>query len=166
MPNNQALIKSKPGLTQQQFSDLWYAHAAIVAPMFLYSGVQYYAQVTTSSIPFPFPSHTPQIHGPLTTTSSLSTLDLSPWAGAAEKPPSDSSVEDPPWLNDYYREVVMVDEKRFLDRDAEVWFKRIEPGTVEGERKIIIDGGKLLIEIPETVVRVWRDYEKRGKGEK
>ncbi|KAH8784811.1 hypothetical protein F5882DRAFT_404200 [Hyaloscypha sp. PMI_1271] len=150
MPNNQALIKSKPGLTQQQFSELWYAHAAIVAPMFSYSGVQYYAQ----------------IHGPLTTTSSLSTLDLSPWAGAAEKPPSDSSVEDLPWLNDYYREVVMVDEKRFLDRDAEVWFKRIEPGTVEGERKIIIDGGKLLIEIPESVMRVWRDYEKRGKGEK
>jgi len=60
----------------------------------------------------------------------------------------------------------MVDEKRFLDRDAEVWFKRIEPGTVEGERKIIIDGGKLLIEIPESVMRVWRDYEKRGKGEK
>ncbi|PMD50464.1 uncharacterized protein K444DRAFT_621836 [Hyaloscypha bicolor E] len=150
MPNNQALIKSKPGLTQQQFSDLWYAHAAIVTPMFLYSGVKYYAQV----------------HGPLTTTSSPSTLDLSPWAGAAEKPPSDSSVEDPQWLTDYYREVVMVDEKRFLDRDAEVWFKRVEPGTVEGERKIIIDGGKLLIEIPESVTRVWKEYEKRGKEEK
>jgi hypothetical protein len=166
MPNNQALIKSKPGLTQQQFSDLWYAHAAIVTPMFLYSGVEYYAQVTTFSTPFPFPSHTSQIHGPLTTTSSPSTLDLSPWAGAAEKPPSDNSVEDPQWLTDYYREVVMVDEKRFLDRDAEVWFKRVEPGTVEGERKIIIDGGQLLIEIPESVMRVWKEYEKRGKEEK
>ncbi|KAN0104617.1 hypothetical protein V8E51_010362 [Hyaloscypha variabilis] len=151
MPFNQALIKSKPGLTKEQFSDLWYAHAAIVTPMFLHGGVQYYAQ----------------IHGPLTNTSSPSTLDLSSWAGAAEKPPSKPSEKpDPQWLMDYYKEVVMADEKRFLDRESEEWFKRVEPGTVEGERRVIIEGGKSLIEIPENVMKVWREYEGRGQGEK
>ena len=86
------------------------------------------------------------------------------WAGAAEKPPSDSSAPDPEWLNDYYKEVVMVDEKRFLDRDADVWFKRVEPGTVEGERKVILEGGKSLIEIPDEFMRVWKSYEQRGEG--
>jgi hypothetical protein len=58
----------------------------------------------------------------------------------------------------------MVDERRFLDRDAEMWFKRVEPGTVDGDKKIIIEGGKSLIEIPEEVMRVWREYEGRGEG--
>lgn len=57
----------------------------------------------------------------------------------------------------------MVDEKRFLDRDAEVWFKRVEPGTVDGERRVIIEGGKSLIEIPEKVMEVWKSYEERGE---
>jgi hypothetical protein len=67
---------------------------------------------------------------------------------------------------DYYKEVVMADEKRFLDRESEEWFKRVEPGTVEGERRVIIEGGKSLIEIPENVMKVWREYEGRGQGEK
>jgi len=57
----------------------------------------------------------------------------------------------------------MVDEKRFLDRENEEWFKRVEPGTVEGERRVIIEGWKSLIVVPETVMKVWREYEKRGK---
>jgi len=57
----------------------------------------------------------------------------------------------------------MVDEKRFLDRDNEEWFRRVEPGSVEGERRVIIEGGKSLIEIPKSVMKVWREYEKRGK---
>lgn len=166
MANNQALIKAKPSLTQQEFSDLWFNHAAIVTLMILYSKT-----LLRSSMCALFPalssSHlTSQIHGPLTATSSTSTLDLSYWAGAAEKPPSDPSTPDPEWLNDYYREVVMVDEKRFLDRDAEVWFKRVEPGTVEGKKRVIVEGGKSLIEIPEQVIRVWKEYEERGQGKK
>jgi hypothetical protein len=69
-------------------------------------------------------------------------------------------------LIDYYKEVVIVDEKRFWDREAAEWFKRVEPGTVEGDRRVIIEGGKSLIEVPEEVMGIWREFEKRGDGEK
>ena len=60
----------------------------------------------------------------------------------------------------------MMDEKRFLDRENEEWFRRVEPGTVEGERRVIIEGGKSLIEISEDIMKVWREYEKRGEEKK
>jgi hypothetical protein len=102
----------------------------------------------------------------LTIALETSILNITLWAGAAERVAGDSSAPDPQWLIDYYKEVVMADEKKFLDRDAAEWFKRVEPGTVEGDKKVIIESGKRLIEIPETVMGVWREYERRGEGEK
>jgi hypothetical protein len=104
-----------------------------------------------------------QIHGLLSTSSEISTLDISSWAGAAEKPPNDSSSPEPQWLEGYYREIVMIEEKKFLDWEVAEWFKRVDPETVEGDRRVIIEGGKSLLEIPEEAMRVWREYEKRGE---
>jgi ribosomal protein S6E (S10) len=69
-------------------------------------------------------------------------------------------------LIDYYKEVVIADEKRFLDREVAEWFKGVELGTVEGDRKVIIKGGKSLTEVPEGAMGVWREFKKRGDGEK
>jgi hypothetical protein len=60
----------------------------------------------------------------------------------------------------------MVDEKKFLDREAKEWFQKVDPETAEGNRRVIIEGGESLIEIPEKVMGVWREYEKRREGEK
>jgi len=59
-----------------------------------------------------------------------------------------------------------VDERKFLDRSSPEWFKRVDPGTVEGDRKVIIQDGKSLIEVPREVMAIWRKYEKRGEVEK
>ena len=44
--------------------------------------------------------------------------------------------------------------------------------SVKGERKVVIEDGKVLIEVGEEIWRVWREYEarageedKEGKGE-
>jgi hypothetical protein len=39
----------------------------------------------------------------------------------------------------------------------------VEPGKVEGERRVIIRDGKSEIEVPEEVMKVWREYKKRGE---
>ncbi|TVY15120.1 hypothetical protein LARI1_G006181, partial [Lachnellula arida] len=114
---SQALLKRNPALTPQQFSTHWYdTHAQLIVPFFLHCGVEYYAQ----------------IHGPLhispsstnSNPSSLSTeeLTLSDWDGAAEAHLSAGLAavlggkveEGQEWVVDYYREVVLVDELRFL----------------------------------------------------
>jgi hypothetical protein len=42
----------------------------------------------------------------------------------------------------------------------------VEPGTAEGERRVIIRDGKSEIQIPEEIMKVWREYEKRGEVDK
>lgn len=71
----------------------------------------------------------------------------------------------PKWKQDYYREVILVDEKRFLVSAALEHIFRVGPGTVEGERRVVIREGKALVEVGEEVWRVWREYERRGKEE-
>jgi len=154
MPKTQALPKRKPDLTQEEFSDLWSNHAAIVAPMFLYAGVQYYAQVTPLSPPsIHMTSRIPDPRSPDRHIEN-SRLDIISWDGAAERLSLDSWAPDPQWLIDYYKEVVIVDEKRYLDREVAEWFKRVELGTVDGDRKVIIKGGKSLIKVPEEAISI------------
>ncbi|TVY51992.1 hypothetical protein LCER1_G006012, partial [Lachnellula cervina] len=109
----QALLKRNPALTPQQFSTHWYEqHAQLIVPFFLHCGVEYYAQ----------------IHGPLhispssSPSTSISATELSAWDGAAEAHLSDGLAavlggqveKGQEWVLDYYREVVLVDELRFL----------------------------------------------------
>lgn len=70
----------------------------------------------------------------------------------------------PAWKQAYYDEIIKVDERRFLVSEALDHIFRVDPGTVRGETRIVIDGGKSLIEIPESVMEVWRSYEARGEG--
>jgi hypothetical protein len=153
MPINQGLLKRNPSLSPKEFSDSWYGrHAQLVVPFFLHSGVTYYAQ----------------IHAPLSTT--LPGLDLTPFSGAAEMPSEDVLkifAPDPPmpqWVKEYYEEVILEDEKRLLESLAAEHIVQVEEGTVSGEKRVIIQGGKSVVQVEggggwET----WRRYEERGK---
>jgi hypothetical protein len=152
MPINQGLLKRNPALTPKEFSDSWYGrHAQLVTPFFLHSGVTYYAQ----------------IHGPLSNTTP--DLDLSPFSGAAEIPSEDVLkifAPDPPmpqWKKDYYEEVILKDEKRLLESLATEHLVQVGEGTVNGVRRVVIEGGESRIDVEEEVWRVWRGYEARGE---
>ncbi len=104
MPINQGLLKRNPSITPEQFSESWYdCHAQLVVPFFLHFVITYYAQ----------------IHTPLSTFSP--DLDISSFSGAAEMPSEDVLkilTPDPPmpkWVQDYYEEVISVDEKKLLE---------------------------------------------------
>lgn len=103
------------------------------------------------------------MHGPLETK--VSNLNISEWDGVAAMPSQeklDNPSPSPKWKQDYYREVVLADERRFLISEALDHITRVPPQTVTGTLRVVIEDGKPLIDIPESVWQVWREYEKRG----
>jgi hypothetical protein len=110
------------------------------------------------------------MHSPLTTLSPTLSALLSTYDGVAGMPSqSDLDAFPPPtlakWKLDYYQQVILVDERRFLVSEAMEHIHRVPPMTVEGTRKVVIREGKCLIDVPETVWEVWRLYEEWGKAE-
>jgi hypothetical protein len=110
------------------------------------------------------------MHGPLTTTSPILSALVSTHDGVAGMPAqSDLDAFPPPilakWKLAYYREVILVDERRFLVSEALEHIHRVPPMTVDGVRKVVIHDGKCLIDVPENVWEVWRGYEARWKVE-
>jgi hypothetical protein len=156
----QSLLKRSPNMTKDEFTEQWLGHhAQISVPLFLHFKAEYYVQV----------------HGPFTTTDPNLDLDLSKYSVAGEltvSPNLMTAITTPTgaakWTYDYYHEVVQVDERRCLEDEA---MKQLEiqpplpAGTVSGRREVIIRDGKCVVEIPESVWEVWRQYEKRGEGE-
>ena len=113
---------------------------------------------------FPIPPNNSKIHGPLSTRDP--DLNVSEWDGAAGMPPQDI-LDNPPampkWKKDYYEEVILLDERRFLFSEALAHIKRVDPKTVTGDKRVVIEDGKSLVHVPESVWEVWRGYEKRGE---
>ncbi|KFY07730.1 hypothetical protein V492_06886 [Pseudogymnoascus sp. VKM F-4246] len=148
---DQGLLKRNPALTPAEFSHHWYhKHAPLVIPFFLHSGTQHYEQM----------------HAPLSTNDP--SLDLSAWDGVAGMPPQevlDAPSKLPKWKQDYYREVILPDERRFLVSEALDHIYRVKPQTVTGERRVVIQEGKPLVEVGEEVWKIWREYERRGETE-
>ncbi|KAG9228175.1 hypothetical protein BJ875DRAFT_490138 [Amylocarpus encephaloides] len=148
----QGLLIRNPKLTPEEFSKHWYnRHALVIVPFFLYCGVKNYVQ----------------IHAPVKTTQD--DLDLASYDGAAETeltPLLLAAITDPSslptWVVDYYKEVILADEREFLVSEAMKHIKQVEEGTVTGERKAIIEDGKVVIEVPEGVWETWRGYETKG----
>ncbi|KUJ20337.1 uncharacterized protein LY89DRAFT_441218 [Mollisia scopiformis] len=153
---DQGLLRRNPSLTPEEFYHHWlHKHAPIVVPFFLHSGAQHYEQ----------------IHGPLipSNTASTPSVDISTYDGAAGMPPQsilDNPAPMPKWKQDYYQEVILADERRFLVSEALDHIYRVPPGTVKGERKVVIDQGKCLIEVSDEIWKVWKEYEARGVAEK
>ncbi|TVY24905.1 hypothetical protein LHYA1_G005851 [Lachnellula hyalina] len=143
---SQALLKRNPSLTPKQFSTHWYEkHAQLIVPFFLHCGVEYYAQIHAALHISPSPS---------SSSPPLSTEELSAWDGAAEAHLSEGLVavlggsgEGQEWVMDYYREVVLVDELRFLVSNAGAHMRVLGAGSVGGETRVVIEGGKSVIEV-------------------
>ncbi|KAE8443321.1 hypothetical protein EG329_001964 [Mollisiaceae sp. DMI_Dod_QoI] len=80
--------------------------------------------------------------------------------------PPQAVLDNPPpmpkWKEDYYKEVILPDERRFLFSEALDHIFRVDPGTVKGDKKVVIDEGKCLIEVGDEVWKVWKEYEARG----
>jgi hypothetical protein len=103
---------------------------------------------------------------------SLTAEELESWDGAAETEVSEALLEaltnagtPPKWVMEYYREVILVDERRFLVSNAGEHLKGVEPGTVRGEKRVVIEGGVSVVEVPEGVWSVWSEYERRGTSQ-
>lgn len=179
-----ALLKRNPAMTPEEFSHHWFTkHAPLVVPLFLDSGVQHYEQargdrplslkflplyniVSCSKRIISLPLPTTQMHGPL--TSAEPTLVTTDWDGAAGtvRPPvtvNGAPAPPPQWKQDYYNEVVLADERRFLVSEARLHIQMVGPGTVRGARRVVIQEGKCVIEVSDAVWRIWRQYEARGR---
>jgi hypothetical protein len=94
---------------------------------------------------------------------------LTGWDGAAGIVRGDGAgepkKETPGWISAYYRDVVVADERRFLVSEAQLHYKRVGPGRVNGERRVVMQDGKCMIQVGDEVWRVWREYEARGREE-
>lgn len=69
----------------------------------------------------------------------------------------------------YYRNVILPDERRFLVSEAKQHMKVVPFGSITGDRKVIIDGGRSVVEDGEAedgqreALRVWREYQEDEK---
>jgi len=71
------------------------------------------------------------------------------------------TLEEEAWRTDYYLEVILEDEKRFLVSEALNHLKFVD--GVTGTKRVIIQDGKAVVDIPESFWETWRTYEARGK---
>ncbi|KAK0103124.1 hypothetical protein ONS95_000701 [Cadophora gregata] len=154
---DQGLLIRNPSLTREEFSHHWYhKHAPLVIPMFLHLGVQHYQQI--------HPPFTLAV-SPSSTSNTLIPLSFDGVAGLPPQSTLDAPSNLPKWVQAYYDEVIKTDERRFLVSEALEHIIRVPPKTVEGEVRVVIKEGKALIDVPEEVWRVWREYEERGRNE-
>jgi hypothetical protein len=130
-----SLLKRHPSLTREQFSDYWLNnHAATAIPWALASGCVYYAQI-----------HNPRLTA-AATASPPADLDITEWDGAAElvfQPPPD--FQESVKAKDFFRRVVVPDEKKFLIDEARKHAKFVGAGTVEGQRIVLVENGKIVV---------------------
>lgn len=107
------------------------------------------------------PDYSAQVHNPRLApdVSPPDDLDISEWDGAAEmviqlpadwKPTAKSE--------DYYLKVILPDERRFLLNEAKMQIRRVGGGTVVGDKVVIIDGGKPLINCGGDM-KVWDEWK-------
>ncbi|KAH8646982.1 hypothetical protein BGZ60DRAFT_391607 [Tricladium varicosporioides] len=166
---DQGLLKRSPTLTIEEFSKHWLEkHAPKVVPFFLYCKVESYVQVRRPvSRNVQTRLMLPKVHAPI--TSRDPSVDISGYSGAAEVTLSpellamlSGTSEAPAWVVKYYKEVVLADEVRFLESLAMEHVLQVPGGTVEGDRKTIIQDGKAVIDIPETDMDVWKRYERES----
>ena len=69
----------------------------------------------------------------------------------------------------YYLNVILPDERRFLVSEAKQHMKVVLLGSVVGDRKVIIDGMKSVVDDREPrdaqreALKVWREYQGHKK---
>lgn len=156
-------------MTLEEFKKEWLQrHVQYAIPFFLYFKLDFYAQVPIPPL-LRTESNNPQIYGPF--TSSDPSLDLTPYSvvGEASASPELITVMTtgtgcPKWVLDYYKEVILVDEKRCLGSAALEHGVGVAADMVRGRREVVIRDGKALVDVGEEARGVWREYEGRGNG--
>lgn len=112
-----------------------------------------------------------QIHGPLTisTTTNINNLPqdliLADYDGAAELSWGPNRKEDSAKSRDYYRKVILADEKRFLVSLALEHLVRVDARTVVGDKRVLIENGKACVELDEDA-KIWDEWVVDEGGEK
>ena len=59
--------------------------------------------------------------------------------------------------NDYYQKVILQDERAFLLSEALQHIRRVDSGTVVGNKVVIIQDGKAMINCEEDM-KIWREW--------
>lgn len=87
-------------------------------------------------------------------------LNIGEWDGAAELGfgDADQSEKLAAAIDSYYVNVILPDERRFLVSEAKDHVLGVAAGTVEGDRRVIIENGKALIGC-EKETAVWQEWE-------
>jgi hypothetical protein len=87
-----------------------------------------------------------------------SDLNVSEWDGAAEMifergPDFKSTAKS----DDYYQKVILPDERAFLTSEALQHLRWMDPETMAGDKVVIIEDGKAMIDCEETM-GIWKDW--------
>jgi hypothetical protein len=160
-PNQVGLIKRHPSLTRAQFSHYWlHTHAATGLPWALAAGCITYVQI-----------HNPRLS--TTSASPPTDLDITQYDGAAElvlNPPP--GFMESAKARDFFKKVVAPDEMKFMVDEARKHARFVEKRLVEGDRFVIVEGGKVVIggdgrpvvDMAEAM-RVWDEWVVEEEGE-
>jgi hypothetical protein len=57
----------------------------------------------------------------------------------------------------YYQKVILPDERAFLLSEARQYLRRVESGTITGDKVVIIQYGKSMIDCGEYT-KVWNEW--------
>ncbi|KAI7265047.1 hypothetical protein KC345_g8604 [Hortaea werneckii] len=128
----QVLLKRRPDTTVAEFRAYYQNHHAnLVLPWCKANGVTYYAQ----------------IHGPLkwTTSASNPTINLADWDAAAEMVFLPGFEFEEMAEREYYEEMILPDERKFLLDEARRHMVVLAAGSVEGSRVEVIKDGVVVL---------------------
>ncbi len=87
-----------------------------------------------------------------------SDLHIAEWDGAAEMtfergPDFKSTAKS----DDYYQKVILPDERAFLISEALQNLRWVDPETMVGDKVVIIQGGRAMIDCEEDM-KIWNDW--------
>jgi hypothetical protein len=90
---------------------------------------------------------------------SVADFDVEEWDGAAEVAADSPEEMVKEWgKHPYMKDVILVDEERFLVSQATEHFKLVPAGTVQGDRKVFIEDGKPVVDY-EVGLKAWKEWE-------
>ncbi|KAL7911950.1 hypothetical protein GGI35DRAFT_477643 [Trichoderma velutinum] len=147
MSNGQTLLKRNPIFNNrdEDFYESWEnEHGQQALPWAIATGVTYYAQ----------------IHYIQSNDLNFSTDE---WDGAIEHniDPNASTVANNPSREAasaaYYKEQILLDERRLLISDAASHSKQVPQGTVSGKKVVLIENGRATRPIDEKWIKLWQE---------
>jgi len=113
-----------------------------------------------------------QVHSPKVTskvTDPALAAEIRTFSGGIEivqrGDPTKETEEQPLWMKAYHEEVIIGDEKKFLESEALNHIKWVDAESVEGNTLVVIEDGEVKVDVPAEFWAVWEEYKKKGEGE-